>query len=65
VNNWFLIRDFGKKIREVITNNCIIKFLVDFGDFGKELFKAMNNPLVIILQKITDQGGRQDESDSD
>ncbi len=59
VNNWFIFRDFGKGIRGVITDNTVILYLVDLGDFGKELFKAMNNPLIIVLQKMQKQNNKE------
>jgi len=58
VNNWFIFRDFGKGIRKVITDRTDISYLIDLGDFGKELFGAMNNPLIIVLRKKQGQGAR-------
>jgi len=61
VNNWFIYRDFGKGIRKVITDEANILYLIDLGDFGKELFRAMNNPLIIVLQKKQGQSTRSEE----
>jgi len=59
VNNWFIHRDFGKGVRKVITDNSELLYLVDLGDFGKELFNAMNNPLVIIFRRVREQDDKE------
>jgi len=61
INNWFIFRDFGKGIRKVITDKTEILYLTDLGDFGKELFGAMNNPLIIGLRKKQGQSTRNGE----
>jgi len=61
VNNWFLVRSFGKGIRNVIVQDSVPKTIVDFGDHGPLFFRiytadgkskgAMNNPAVLVLEK--------------
>ncbi len=52
VNNRFLTRGFGECIRRVIVDNTRIKYIIDFSEYGSDLFPdATNYPVVIILEK--------------
>ena len=52
VNNRFLTRDFGKRIREVISSCTEMSYLVDLSEYGPDMFPgATNYPVVIVLRK--------------
>lgn len=56
VNNRFLTRDFGEVIRCLIANSSKVLYLIDFSEFGEDLFEATNYPLVMILLKEREGG---------
>lgn len=67
VNNWFLVRSFGKGIRNVTMRDSVPRAIIDFGDHGPLFFRiytadgkskgAMNNPIVLILERMTEDSG--------
>ena len=49
-SNQFMNREYGRKIREYILENCRIINIIDFGDSG--VFKDVTNyPTIIVLEK--------------